>query len=71
LQGGKNKNLEAVQDKRDLQTEITFSMLSVRVAEIRGAWLENRNHLVTILFISVSGPNVHGQYFQPFLKLEL
>ena len=38
--------MEAAQDKRDIQTEITFSMLSVRVAEIRGAWLENRNSLV-------------------------
>lgn len=43
---GKNKNVEAAQDKRDIQTEITFSMLSVRVAEIRGAWFDNRTNLV-------------------------
>jgi expansin (peptidoglycan-binding protein) len=49
FQGGKNMNIEAVQDKRDIQTEITFSMLSVRVAEIRGEWIENRNQLVSML----------------------
>ena len=31
-----------VQDKRDMHTELTFSMLSVRVAEIRSRWLENQ-----------------------------
>jgi hypothetical protein len=41
--------MEAAQDKRDIQTEITFSMLSVRVAEIRGAWFENRNSLVVAM----------------------
>lgn len=38
-----------MQDKRDIQTEITFSMLSVRVAEIRGDWIENRNNLVAAM----------------------
>ena len=41
--------MEAAQDKRDIQTEITFSMLSVRVAEIRGAWFENRTCLVVAM----------------------
>lgn len=36
------KNLEAVQDKRDLQTEMTFSMLAVRLAEMKTEWFENR-----------------------------
>lgn len=49
FQGGKNKNVDAVQDKRDIETEITFSMLSVRVAEIRGDWIENRNNFVVAM----------------------
>lgn len=41
------KNLEAVQDKRDLQTEMTFSMLAVRLAEMKTEWFENRQVLST------------------------
>ena len=33
------------QDKRDMQAEITFSMLSVRMAEMKGAWMQNRSLL--------------------------
>lgn len=31
-----------VQDRRDMQAEITFSMLSVRVAEMKGSWMANK-----------------------------
>ena len=37
---------QLVQDKRDMQAEITFSMLSVRVAEMKGSWMENKAGLV-------------------------
>ena len=52
-QGGGRQNMlvgqDMAQDKRDMQTEITFSMLSVRISEIRGPWLENQGHIVTTL----------------------
>ena len=52
-QGGARQNVlvgqDMAQDKRDMQTEITFSMLSVRISEIRGPWLENQGHLTTAL----------------------
>ena len=52
-QGGARQNLlvgqDMAQDKRDMQTEITFSMLSVRVSEIRGPWLENQTNLSAAL----------------------
>lgn len=52
-QGGARQNLlvgqDMAQDKRDMQTEITFSMLSVRVSEIRGPWLENQGNLIQAL----------------------
>ena len=37
---------QLVQDKRDMQAEITFSMLSVRVAEMKGSWMDNKASLV-------------------------
>ncbi len=42
--GGDGNKL--IQDKRDMQAEITFSMLSVRVAEVKGSWMENKNALL-------------------------
>lgn len=35
----------AVQDKRDIQSEITFSMFSVRVAEMKMSWSQNKEGL--------------------------
>ena len=37
---------DAAQDKRDMQSEITFSMYAVRVAEMKGPWLKNRHDLI-------------------------
>ena len=37
---------EGGQDKRELEHGLTFSMLGVRVAEMKGAWLENQQELV-------------------------
>ena len=43
---------QLVQDKKDMQAEITFSMLNVRVAEMKRSWLENKatlsNDLMTL-----------------------
>ena len=38
------------QDKRDMQAEITFSMLSVRMAEMRGTWMTNKASLSRDVF---------------------
>ncbi len=38
-----------LQDKREMQTEITFSMFSVRVAEMKGAWTEHRGAMLDVL----------------------
>ena len=38
--------VDALQDKRDMQTELTFSMLAVRVAEIKSRWLENQTQML-------------------------
>jgi len=38
------------QDKREMEHGLTFSMLGVRVAEMKGAWLENQHDLVAALF---------------------
>jgi PI-3-kinase-related kinase SMG-1 len=38
-----------VQDKRDMQSEITFSMYAVRVAEMKGPWMDNRTELLELL----------------------
>ena len=61
-QGGARQNVllgqDMAQDKRDMQTEITFSMLSVRVSEIRGPWLENQGHLVNSLASVEDGLNL-------------
>ena len=52
-QGGARQNAlvgqDMAQDKRDMQTEITFSMLSVRISEIRGPWLENQGQMIKAL----------------------
>ena len=37
---------EGGQDKRELEHGLTFSMLGVRVAEMKGAWLENQQELM-------------------------
>ena len=34
-----------VQDKKDMQAEITFSMLNVRVTEMKKSWMENKTNL--------------------------
>ena len=61
-QGGARQNVlvgqDMAQDKRDMQTEITFSMLSVRVSEIRGPWLENQSSLSTSLAVVEDGLNL-------------
>ena len=36
---------QLVQDKKDMQAEITFSMLNVRVAEMKRSWMENKASL--------------------------
>ena len=47
--GGGGGGEDALQDKRDLQTELTFSMLAVRVAEIKSRWLENQVQVNNVL----------------------
>ena len=42
---GRQPETEGNQDKRDMQAEITFSMLSVRMAEMRGTWMTNKASL--------------------------
>ena len=39
----------AARDKRNMQSEITFSMYGVRVAEMRGPWSENKEDLLKVL----------------------
>ena len=36
---------EPIDDKRDMQAEITFSMLSVRMAEMKSSWISNKSLL--------------------------
>ena len=43
---GHPDQVDGNQDKRDMQAEITFSMLSVRIAEIRGSWMQNKTSLL-------------------------
>ena len=38
------------QEKREMEHGLTFSMLGVRVAEMKGSWLENQHDLVAALF---------------------
>jgi len=41
--GGRQNDLGLeMRDKRDMQKEITFSMFSVRVAEMRGPWMDHK-----------------------------
>ena len=39
-----------VRDKREMKHGLRFSMLGVRVAKMKGAWLENQHDLVAGLF---------------------
>jgi hypothetical protein len=36
-------------EKRELEHSLTFSMLGVRMAEMRGAWLSNHHDLLAAL----------------------
>lgn len=38
-----------MQDKRNMQSEITFSMFAVRIAEMKGPWMANKNKLSELL----------------------
>jgi hypothetical protein len=44
-QGGQ----EGVEEKRELEHSLTFSMLGVRMAEMRGAWTHNQHDLMAAL----------------------
>ncbi len=47
--GGRQNDLGVdIQDKREMQTEITFSMFVVRVAEMKGAWMDNKNAVLQV-----------------------
>ena len=37
---------EKGQDKREMEHSLTFSMLGVRVTEMKGAWLENQSDML-------------------------
>ena len=50
-------------DKRDMHTELTFSMLSVRVAEIRSRWLDNQSHFTNALSLVEDNFNLWLEVF--------
>ena len=45
MYGGQGVGEGGGQDKREMEHGLTFSMLGVRVAEMKGAWLENQHDL--------------------------
>ena len=47
------------QEKREMEHGLTFSMLGVRVAEMKGGWLENQHDL---LAVSLRHPVRHDQH---------
>ncbi len=48
--GGRQNDLgNDLQDKREMQSEITLSMFSVRVTEMKGVWLEHKDSLLKVL----------------------
>ncbi|KAK3583612.1 hypothetical protein CHS0354_039435 [Potamilus streckersoni] len=44
-----NNSVDLRQNKRDLEREITLSMFSIRVAEMRVAWQQNRDEIMEVL----------------------
>ncbi|KAJ8319497.1 hypothetical protein KUTeg_004588 [Tegillarca granosa] len=42
-------NLENKQSKQDMEKEITISMFSIRMAEMKASWLKNRGEMATAL----------------------
>ncbi len=48
--GGRQNDLGMdLQDKREMQSEITFSMFAVRVAEMKGIWMEHKVSLAKVV----------------------
>ena len=45
LQDGEGEG-QGQEGRQEMESTLTFSMLGVRVAEMKGAWMENRNDLV-------------------------
>ena len=45
MYGGQGEG-QGQEGRQEMETTLTFSMLGVRVAEMKGVWMENKNDLV-------------------------
>ena len=55
MYGGQGEG-QGQEGRQEMETTLTFSMLGVRVAEMKGVWMENRNDLVAGLLQVEGGP---------------